>query len=61
MRKVLGIAFLPIASWLCWQAQDLFSGRGPGVLYFGWFGVLTLFGFLSTFVLNLCLAVKRRR
>ncbi len=50
MRVVLGIAFLPIASWLCWQAQDLFSGRGSGVLYLGWFSVLTLFGFLSTFV-----------
>jgi hypothetical protein len=47
MRVVLGITFIPIASWLCWQAHDLFSGHGSGVLYLGWFGTLLIAGFVS--------------
>jgi len=50
MRSVLGIALLPVLSWLRFETTKLLSGHGEGVLYLGWFGALSLAGFLSAIV-----------
>jgi hypothetical protein len=49
MRVVFKIALLLVVSWLCFEVTRLVSGHGEGVAYVGWFGALTLAGFLSAF------------
>ena len=49
MRVVFKIGLLLVVSWLCFEVTRLVSGHGEGVAYVGWFGALTLAGFLSAF------------
>jgi hypothetical protein len=46
-RIGLGILLLATMSVLCFGASMLASGRGSGSLYLGWFGALTIAGFVS--------------
>ncbi len=50
MRIALGVVLLLVASRLCWESHHLFTGHGSGLLYCGWFGALSLVGFLSGIV-----------